>query len=244
MENETVQTIYRKMFTGELAVARELLGEEKSCLLALWHALSKDVECSERMLQEVETRTEIEQQVCLEAQAIIKYQRKQYLQAKEDSLAIVQNYPQSAFARYLLCQIAWKERKLEEALEHYRKLVETYSSDALLFEVADTLVALRRPKDALEYVKRTSASLRRMLYSILIPLSFPRFRLFIMLTTSVIGIISGFNIWAVASISILIIAFALLAQIKMRATFIAIRLISLLLFLLLIWFTTFWLVQT
>lgn len=204
----TEEQFYQALFYRRPREIKSMIAEAENiplCYLALAYAVGGEKEKASEVINKI-VPMDCAQPRCrlawAEAQMAICYLQRDFSRTTEQAKNILLEFPDAIFANYILGRIALTERNLTAALAYYEKLLKAYPhNDKVLLDLAKTLFLLRRIKEAIELTKRASPSLRqKLLYGAFFSFSRPGFILFLWLGTSLVSILTGFNIkvfWSV-----------------------------------------------
>ena len=140
----------------------------KECILALTYSLLKKHSEARDALANIsrEECNDTLMSICLEAEMFIAASNKESPKVIEGfAKEAVSLNPKAVFAHRMLGQIAESRRDAKEALYHYQVVLKVYpESQKTLFDCARILIGLKRPMEALEYLRYAKPSLRREIY--------------------------------------------------------------------------------
>lgn len=173
----TEQEIYRSLVYSRkrktLLQSERLAAENKisKCLLALCYVVYGKHDSARRMLAEAQSASSY----CLEAKALLHFYARQITASISLAEQIIEDFPQSVFARLLLAWHALQNRQKRKALEHYEILSREYPDHPRFpLYIAETLAYLGQYPEAMEKVLSAPPTFQRCLYRLLLPFFFTK----------------------------------------------------------------------
>lgn len=179
------------------------------CYLSLAYAVCGEKEKAKEVLKTIPM--DCDQRTCrlarAESEMAIYYLQRDFSNAEERAKTIILEFPDAIFANYTLARIALTKRNLTAALVYYENLLNAHpKSDKVLLGLAETLFLSRRIKEAIKLTKQARSSLRqKLLYGTFLLFANPGIVLFLWLATSLISVLTGFNIRVYLSGAILLL---------------------------------------
>lgn len=191
----TEQEIYRSLVysrKNETLLHIERLAAEdqiSKCLLALCYVVYGRHNQARKILAGIQSASQIG--YCLEAKALLDFYDTKTMDSISLAEHVIENFSQSAFARFLLARYALLNGQPRKALEHYETLSCEYPDHPRFpFYMAETLAYLGDYSEAMNKVLSAPPTFRRLLYRLLLPIALLKYRLVLGLGFVILFVIS------------------------------------------------------
>lgn len=109
--------------------------------------------------------------VVLEVNALVSFSSRDFESAKSFALAALEEQHESLFSYWVLASISMLQRRYDDAILNYKKILEISADDKIMLDVARAYVLQKDFKSAQRYIEIAAPSTRKTLYKLFIPFS-------------------------------------------------------------------------
>lgn len=157
--NKTYQLLFQN---GEMSEDNEI-GEHHNCIMALAIASKYKVSDANAAIKKLSNEDPSHEcSYLFEAKSLIFFAQREFNSAKEFAQRAIENDDNSYFAYFVLARIAVFEKKYDEALKYYGKILEYFpEKDKVKLDIAETYILGKNFALAQSFVGKAPKSARK-----------------------------------------------------------------------------------